>query len=150
MNKSILVFILLLATGKIAQAQSITYYPFNSLLSVATNPEKAAWLDLRIQTNSFTNSLSTEIAPAFNLNSNPKARVYVGGGAKFNFLAASFDGRDALEGLFLNFGVRSAIFEKYPGLQLAFELSPYANSDFDLGTFRANLGIGYNFSKKKK
>ena len=150
MNKIVVLFISLFATITLAKAQSITYYPFNSVLSIATNPVKPAWLDLRIQTNSFTNSLSTEIAPAFNLNNNPKARIYVGGGAKFNFLAASFDGRDALEGLFMNFGVRSALFEKYPGIQIAFELSPYANADFDLGTFRANLGIGYNLSKKKK
>lgn len=130
--------------------QSVTYYPFNSLLSVSTNPSRIAWLDLRVQTNSFSSSLATEIAPAFNLNSNPKARVYIGGGARFNFLAAAFDNRNALEGYLLNVGMRSALFEKYPGIQIAFELSPYANSDFDLGTFRANLGVGYNFSKKKK
>lgn len=142
--------ILFLFVSLASHAQSVTYYPFSSLLSISTNPTKPGWLDLRVQTNSFSSSLATEIAPAFNLNNNPKARIYVGGGARFNFLAAALDNRDALEGLFLNFGMRSALFEKYPGIQIAFELSPYANSDFDLGTFRANLGIGYNFSKKKK
>lgn len=131
-------------------AQSVTYYPFNSILSVATNPEKAAWLDARIQLNSFTSSLSTEIAPAFNLNNNPKGRFYIGAGPRFNFLAAAFNEADVLEGLFLNVGVRSAPFEKYPQIQIAFELSPYANKDFDLGTFRGLLGLGYNFSHKKK
>jgi hypothetical protein len=148
--KKIVASILFVSLPIISFGQSLTYYPFNSLLSVSTNPARVAWLDFRIQTNSFASSLSTEVAPAFNLNSNPKARMYVGGGARFNFLAASFDGREPLEGLFLNVGVRSALFEKYPGIQVAFELSPYANKDFDLGTFRANLGIGYNFSKKKQ
>lgn len=145
--KNYLFALLLISIG--SSAQSVTYYPFNSLLSLSTNPSKAAWLDVRLQTNSFSSSLSTEIAPAINLNKNPKGRFYLGGGAKFNFLAAALDDRESLEGYMFNFGVRSAIFEKYPGIQIAFELSPYANSDFTLGTFRANLGIGYNFSKKK-
>lgn len=150
MKKILFIFCFLLLKTISSKGQSVTFYPFSSMLSLSTNPDKPGWLDLRIQTNSFTSSLATEIAPAFNLNNNPKARIYVGGGARFNFLAAAFDNRDALEGLFLNVGMRSALFEKYPGIQIAFELSPYANSDFDLGTFRANLGIGYNFSKKKK
>lgn len=143
-------FVALMVFAKNSFAQSVTYYPFNSLLSVATNPEKSAWLDARFQLNSFTSSLSTEIAPAFNLNKNPKGRFYIGAGPRFNFLAAAFNDADLLEGLFLNVGVRSAPFEKYPQVQIAFELSPYANADFDLGTFRGLLGIGYNFSHKKK
>lgn len=148
-NRFLLV-ILLVTIAKISYSQSVTYYPFNSLFSVATNPEKPAWIDTRIQLNSFTSSLSTEIAPAFNLNKNPKGRFYIGGGPRFNFLAAAFNEADLLEGLFLNVGVRSAPFEKYPQVQIAFELSPYANADFDLGTFRGLLGIGYNFSHKRK
>lgn len=148
--RKLIICSILLFLGNTAQSQSVVYYPFNSLLSVSSNPTKPIWLDVRLQTNSFTNSLSTEIAPAINLNKNLKARFYLGGGAKFNFLAAAFQDANPLEGYFINAGFRSALFEKYPGIQIAFELSPYANRDLDLGTFRANLGIGYCFNSKKK
>jgi hypothetical protein len=97
--------------------------------------------------NSFFSSLATEVAPAINLNHNPKGRFYFGGGIRANALAASA-GNDFLEGYFVNFGMRSAPFEKYPQIQVAFELSPFAASDFESGLFRARLGLAYNFSKK--
>jgi hypothetical protein len=141
-----LFFIFLLLSGFSGFSQSVVYYPFNSLLSVSTNPSNVLWLDVRFQTNSYFSSLSTEIAPAINLNRNPKARFYIGGGAKMNFLNQLAD-KDILEGYFMNVGVRSSPFEKYKKIQIAFEISPYAVSDFELGVFRTHLGIGYNFSR---
>lgn len=136
----------LFLVSNIAKSQSISYYPFNSFLSVATNPENVLWVDAKFQTNSYFASLSTEISPTVNLNKNPLARYYIGAGPKFNFLNL-VQNKDAFEGYFLNIGLRSSPF-KYKGIQIAFELSPYANKNFDLGLFRANLGIGYNFSHK--
>jgi hypothetical protein len=38
-------------------------------------------------------------------------------------------------------------FEKYKKVQIAFEISPYAGRKLDIGVFRTNFGIGYNFSR---
>lgn len=137
--------------SEFTQAQAFTYYPFNSIFSVASNPNKAVWADFRFQMNSYISSLSTEISPMFNLNKSERAKFYVGAGVKANFL--NYLNPDAskqspLEGYFINTGVRASPFEKLPRFQVIFELSPYANKNFDLGVFRANLGIGYVLGKK--
>lgn len=147
MRKLLPLLILSLSFVISSQAQSVAYYPFNSILSVSTNPGKVAWFDLRMQTNSFFSSLSTEFAPAFNLNQNTKARFYLGGGVRANFLAGIAD-VSVLEGYFVNVGLRSSVIEKIPQIQFAFELSPYAAKGFDSGSMRSRLGIAYNFSAK--
>ncbi len=129
------------------RAQSVAYYPFNSIFAISTNPERPAWVDFRFQTNSFFSSLSTEFAPAYNLNNNPKGRYYLGAGLRLNFLAAAANAR-IMEGYFVSAGIRSAPIEKIPQLQFAFELSPFAAADFKTGIFRSRLGVAYNFSHK--
>jgi hypothetical protein len=131
-----------------ANAQSVAYYPFSSILSVSTNPESRVWGDLRFQTNSYFSSLSTEIAPAVNINKNPKGRYYLGGGLRINYLAPLQGDGKLLEGYFLNVGVRSAPFEKIPQIQIAFEVSPYVARNLESGLFRTRLGLAYNFSHK--
>ncbi len=139
---------LLLFTGSIhfVHAQAVTYYPFNSMLSVSSNPNKAFWTDFRFQMNSYFSSLSTEISPMVTFRQKERLKFYAGGGIKANFLNTlnpDESKRKILEGYFLNVGMRASPIEKLPKFQLVFELSPYANSNFDLGVFRANLGIGY-------
>lgn len=153
MHKKLLLIILFIFIAEFSQAQAFTYYPFNSIFSVATNPNNAVWADFRFQMNSYFSSLSTEISPMINLNKAERARFYIGAGAKVNFL--NYLNPDAskqspLEGYFMNFGVRTAPIEKLPRLQVIFELSPYSNKNFDLGVFRANLGLGYVLGKKKQ
>jgi hypothetical protein len=149
MQKAFLPLLICVLSVVSVRAQSVGYYPFNSVISVSTNPGKVAWIDLKIQANSFFSSLSTEISPTVNLNKNPKGRYYIGGGVRANFLA-SITNAKIMEGYFINLGVRSAPIEKIPQLQFIFELSPYVDSDFDSGLFRARLGTAYNFSQKKK
>ncbi|MCP9764840.1 hypothetical protein [Lacihabitans soyangensis] len=127
-------------------AQSVVYYPFNSILGLSTNPSKAVWLDVKFQTNSYFSSLSTDISPEINLKKTPKSITYLGGGVKMNYLNA-IENNNILEGYFMNFGVRLMPFEKYKKVQIAFEISPYAGRKFDIGVFRTNFGIGYNFSR---
>ncbi|UTA67783.1 hypothetical protein [Emticicia sp. 21SJ11W-3] len=134
-------------------SQAFTYYPFNSVFSIASNPNQPVWADFRFQMNSYFSSLSTEISPMVNVIKHDKARFYVGAGLKANFLNYLNDdpkNRNPLEGYFMNLGVRVSPFSKMPQFQGIFELSPYANKKFDLGVFRANLGIGYVFMKRKK
>ena len=57
------------------KAQAISYYPFNSQLSIATNPTKVFWMDFRFQMNSFTASLNTEPALMVNLGYTRNANI---------------------------------------------------------------------------
>lgn len=127
-------------------AQSVVYYPFNSVLGLSTNPSKAVWLDVKFQTNSYFSSLSTDISPEINLKKTPKSITYMGAGVKMNYLNA-IENNNILEGYFMNLGVRLMPFEKYKKVQIAFEISPYAGRKLDIGVFRTNFGIGYNFSR---
>lgn len=142
----IFVFVFCLFLGLNALAQSVVYYPFNSVLGLSTNPNKSVWLDFKFQTNSYFSSLSTDISPEFNIKTTSKAKYYLGAGAKLNFLNA-VESNSILDGYFLNTGVRVTPFEKYKKVQIAFELSPYAGKKFDIGVFRSYLGIGYIFSR---
>lgn len=135
-----------------AYSQAVTYYPFNSILSVSSNPNRSAWLDCRFQMNSYFSSLSTELVPMFNLSKKEKAKFYFGVGARFNFInyitQTDPEKQKPLEGYSLNMGVRASPVPNIQRLQVVFEVSPYANKNFDLGLFRANLGLGYVFGKK--
>jgi hypothetical protein len=137
---------------QIAYSQAVTYYPFNSVLSVSSNPNRVVWVDCRFQMNSYFSSLSTELLPMFNISKREKAKFYVGVGARFNFInyitQTDPEKQKPLEGYSLNVGVRASPIPKIPRLQVVFEISPYANKNFDLGLLRANLGLGYVFGKK--
>jgi len=153
MHKKPLLIIAFVSIAQLSQAQAFTYYPFNSIFSIATNPNKAVWADFRFQMNSYFSSLSTEVSPMFNLNKSERAKFYVGVGVKANFLNAlnpDASKQSPLEGFCFNAGVRTSLIEKLPRFQIVFELSPYANKNFDLGVFRANLGLGYILGKKKQ
>lgn len=151
LKKSLFIFLLVMFTES-TYGQAFTYYPFNSIFSIATNPNRAIWIDFRFQTNTYFSSLSTEISPMFNINKAERAKFYIGAGVKANFLNylnTDPSKQSALEGYALNVGVRASPIEKLPKFQVVFELSPYANKDFDLGLFRANLGLAYVLGKKK-
>lgn len=148
MPKSLKIYliVLLFCNCNSTFAQSIVYYPFNSILGISTNPSKSLWLDVKLQTNSYFSSLSTDISPEINLKKTPKSITYLGAGVKMNYLNA-IENNNVLEGYFMNVGVRLMPFEKYKKVQIAFELSPYAGRKFDIGVFRTHFGIGYNFSR---
>jgi hypothetical protein len=132
----------------IAKGQGLMYYPFSSQISISSSPARAFWVDTKWQTNSFFANLSTEIAPHYNITNDPRARVYVGGGVRMNFISLlTTSGSNLTEGYFGTLGVRSALFPSYPKLQLGFEFSPYVNRQATLGLFRTNLGVGYYFGK---
>ncbi|MBB6001970.1 hypothetical protein [Arcicella rosea] len=131
------------------KAQAISYYPFNSQLSIATNPTKVVWMDFRFQMNSFTASLNTEPALMVNLGYTKNAFIYAGGGVNFGIVASIIDNQDIVKGYFGSVGMRAYPFEKAPKVSVNFELSPYVNYDGTSGVFRAWLGVGYHFGGKK-
>lgn len=152
MKKRLFLLLITIFLSKISYSQTFTYYPFNDIFSIASNVQKPVWVDFRMQTNSYFSALSTEISPMFNLNKNERAKFYMGVGSRFNFLNLLNDAtknRQPLEGYFICGGVRASPVAKIPRLQVVFELSPYVSKKFDLGQFRANLGLGYILGKKK-
>lgn len=64
----------------VVKAQSVVYYPFNSVLGVSTNPNKPVWGDLRFFTNSYFTSLTIEPSVEFNIARTQRADYYLGGG----------------------------------------------------------------------
>jgi hypothetical protein len=142
--KKTLLTLLLLTAFSTAFSQGFAYYPFSSVFSFSSNPTRTIWVDSRFQTNSYFSSLSTEVALMANFNDNPKARFYGGLSSRFNFLVLVNDYRaEVLEGYGLHAGIRSEPFAKLPRLQLAFEISPYVQKDFEIGLMRSYLGIAY-------
>jgi hypothetical protein len=138
-----------LSVGAFAQRSggSVSYYPFNNVLAVSTNPDKAVWIETRLQMNSRTTSLTSELAPMITLSKREKASYYMGAGINVYLLKLFDKNANIINGYFLSTGVRAYPFEKAPKVGINFELSPYAYRDFDLGDFRAFLGLSYRFGK---
>ncbi|GAB3507973.1 hypothetical protein GCM10027341_43280 [Spirosoma knui] len=136
-----------LAASAFGQA-SVAYYPFNNLISVSSNADRALWLDARVQTNTVFGSLSTTFCPMVNVVRKEQVNYYTGLGVRFNFLN-SIDDRDVLEGYSLHVGVRIKPIPFVPNLRVAFELAPYARKDFKTGNLQSFLGLVYQFSKKQ-
>ncbi|TAE24773.1 MAG: hypothetical protein EAZ91_20090 [Cytophagales bacterium] len=128
---------------------SVAYYPFgnNSFFSVSTNPNKAVWVDARVQTNTLFGSLATTVAPMINVKRTTTANYYVGVSARFNALN-SLANADVLEGYGLHAGVRVVPLTMIPNLRVAFEISPFARANFKSGIFYSYLGFAYQFNKR--
>lgn len=144
MFKKLLLFISFIIVSELAYSQTVTYYPWNSLLEISTDPQRTLWLQFRIQGNSVFSSMNTEIAPMITFKKNDKSVFYFGPGVQINLLNKLND-KETLNGYFLNVGSRVYPFEKAPNVGIAFELSPYANKDFDIGTWRYLFGVSYSF-----
>lgn len=144
-----LLLCLLFPVAAFGQA-SVAYYPFNNLglLTVSTNPNRAVWLDARIQTNSIFEQLSTTFCPLFNVSRRERVNYYVGPGIRINALN-SLNGDKVLENYSLHVGVRAAPVESLPNLRVAFEVSPSAAANFKSGVFYTYLGFAWQFNKRQ-
>ena len=130
-------------------AQVISYYPFQSIVSVSTATNKLLWLDYRIETNSFFSNLNMELSPMINLYKSDMVSGYMGLGVNFN--PTRYVGNlTPLNGYAVNIGVRVRPLLKLQNLEVAFEIAPYTNYEFSNGTLRTRLGIGYNLKRIKK
>ncbi|WP_420146780.1 hypothetical protein [Spirosoma sp.] len=140
-------FLVSLTVAAFGQA-SVAYYPFNSVVSVSSNADRAFWFDGRLQTNTLFGSLSTTLCPMVNVARKAQVNYYTGLGVRFNPLNG-IDDRDVLEGYSLHVGVRVKPLLMLPNLRVAFELAPYSRKDFKTGNLQSFLGIVYQFSKKQ-
>ena len=138
---------LLLASLQTFGQASVAYYPFRDVFSVSSNPNRALWLDARLQTNTLFGSLSTTIVPMINFIRKPTVNYYVGLGVRFNALN-NLNDADILEGYSLHVGVRVAPLPAVPNVRVAFEISPFSRANFKSGILYSNLGVVYQFKKK--
>ncbi len=136
-----------------ARAQgSAGYFPWSSLITFSTNPQKSIWLDTRVQTNSLFSSLSVDILPLVNLKRGERAQWYLGGGIRVNPLYRLGDPNAnllTLDGYSLNFGVRASPFAQNRQIQVALELNPFVKDDFASGVLKSHFGVVYVFRKRE-
>ncbi|WP_373330837.1 hypothetical protein [Salmonirosea aquatica] len=153
-KKGILLVLLFIGFSYGTHAQgSIGYYPWSGLLSFGTNPQKAIWLDTRVQTNSLFSSLSVDLLPLINLKRGEVAQWYLGGGLRVNPLYRIADPKAKLltvDGYSINFGVRAAPFAQNRQIQVALEVNPYVKDDFASGVLKSHFGVVYVFRKREK
>src|SRR4051812_29578806 len=109
-----------IAVSIVLRAQvAVSYYPFQSILSISSNTEKLIWLDYRVETNSFVSNLNMEFSPMWNIKRTAWVNYYIGPGVSFNPVYAAAD-VPVLNGYFLDFGTRIKPIQKYTGVQLIF------------------------------
>jgi hypothetical protein len=128
---------------------AVSYFPFQSILSISTNTEKLCWADYKLETNSFVSNFNMELSPKLNFRKRELTNYYTGPGISFN-PAYSFANLRVLNGFFIDFGVRIKPIAKQRNLQVVFEISPYVNREFSGGNIRTRLGVAWNFQKSKE
>lgn len=146
---TILLFISVLFSEKSFAQIGISYYPFESVLSISSNTEKLFWGDLRLETNTFFSSINTEFDAMINIKRTDWINYYTGIGININPFYSS-QGVDITNAYVLNAGVRIKPIQKHKNWQVIFELSPLVNKKFDVGKVRSLLGVAYNLSNKKE
>ena len=148
MKLKILTLLLVCNASVLYSQVAVSYYPFQSILSVSSNTEKICWVDYKVETNTFISNLNMELSPKWNLKKGEWVNYYVGPGICFNPSNISAD-LPLTNGYFIDAGVRIKPINTYRNVQLVFEISPYINQEFGGGNLRTRLGISYNFTGEK-
>lgn len=144
MKKIVLILVCVLAF-KTAQAQvALSYYPFESVLGLSTDVEKALWADLRLDLNTFIGVMNSEAQLMWNWRQGDWVNYYSGLGINFKPFYAAAD-LAFLNAYILSTGARIKPWQAQPNFQIIFELSPYFYESWDGAIVRANLGVAYNF-----
>jgi hypothetical protein len=148
--KRIVLLLIILTTQKQLNAQvAISYFPFQSILSISTNTEKRLFADFKVETNNFISNLNIELSPKVNFKRLEYANYYTGIGISIN-PTNSYSDLPITNGYFIDFGIRAIPIKTLSNFQVVFEISPYINKDFDGGTIRTRLGFAWNFKNKSK
>jgi hypothetical protein len=128
----------------VAAQVAVTYFPFQSVLGVASNPERRLWAALSVETNTFISNVNVELHGLVNLHRAETVNAYLGLGVNAN-PAAAVNELPLLNGYLLTVGTRIKPLAANRRVQVVFELAPYVNTSFDGGTLRTLLGLAYNF-----
>ncbi len=145
----IFMFIILCLCNHLHSQVAVSYFPFQSILSISTNTEKLCWAEYKIETNSFVGNFNMELSPKLNFRKRELTNYYTGPGISFN-PAYSFVNLNIMNGYFIDFGVRIKPLPKRRNLQIVFEISPYVNREFSGGNIRTRLGLSWNFQKSEE
>jgi hypothetical protein len=138
---------LLLALPRPAAAQvAVTYFPFQSVLGVDSNPERRLWAGVNAETNTFLSNVNLELHGMVNLHRAETVNAYLGLGLNTN-PAAAINELPLLNGYTLTLGTRIKPLAANRQVQVVFELAPYANTHFDGGYLRTLLGLAYRFQR---
>jgi hypothetical protein len=138
-----------MVTARAYGQASLSYYPFSSIVGISSNPDKIAWADLRIQTNTFLSNTNMEFCPMLNFKRDSVKKCYVGAGVNFNVIYGLVNDR-YINGYSVTVGSRISPFHKVRNLSFIIELSPYINAEFSGATLRTNLGIGWHFRHRTR
>ena len=149
LTKAALLALFALATAQPSAAQvAVTYFPFQSVLGVATDTERRLWVGLNAETNTFISNVNLELQGMANLKRGEWVNYYAGLGVNTNPLAA-INELPLLNGYTLTAGARIKPLPNHRNVQVVFELTPYANAQFDGGFVRTLLGLAYNFRRRE-
>lgn len=148
MKKKLSFACLLLTLGGKAQL-SLSYLPLSSYIGISSNPERRAWVDFRLLTNTFISNSNMELLPVVNIKKDSVLKCYVGLGFNFNVIYGLYNEGRYINGYALAFGVRVSPFRAVRNLGFIAEISPYANTAFSGATLRSNLGVAWRFSRKR-
>jgi hypothetical protein len=136
--------ILSLLTIKGFSQIGLSYFPFQSLLSINTNYKKTFWADCKIETNTFFSNLNTEFSAKYNVKKQKSVIYYIGIGISIN-PANTFNDLKLTNGYFIDIGARVNPIKALEKFQIVFEISPYVNQVLAGGNLRTRLGVGYEF-----
>ena len=143
--KNFLLIFVFVASLKTVQGQvALSYYPFESVLGISTNTEKALWADIRLDANSFVGVLNSELQVMWNWRRSDWVNYYSGLGINFKPFYAVAD-LAFLNAYVLSTGARVKPWQAHPNFQVIFELSPFFYESWDGAILRAKLGLAYNF-----
>jgi len=148
MKKIILTFVFVTIQTILFSQVAISYFPFQSILTISTNTDKIFFIDYKIETNNFISNLNMEFSPKFNLKRTEATNYYIGTGLSFNPANANAD-LPITNGYFMDFGIRAKPFIKIKHIQVVFEISPYINKEFKSGNIRTRIGLAWNFTNKQ-
>ncbi len=148
MKRFFSVVILVLLISQLKAQVAISYFPFQSILSISTNTDKRFFGDFKLETNHYFSNLNMEFSPKYNFKIKEKVRYFIGVGVSIN-PSNGFSNLPITNGYFLDFGMRASPFEGYRNFQVVFELSPYVNREFNGGNLRSRIGIGWSFGNGK-
>lgn len=138
------IFILTFFSVEIYSQVVVSYFPFQSILSVSSDTDNMFWGDYKIETNTFFSNLNMELSLKYNVIRNERVNYYFGPGIGFNPVNG-FSDLPVTNGYFMDFGVRIRPLSQPRNLQIVFEISTYSNREFTGGNLRTRIGAAWNF-----
>ncbi|MBP9739650.1 MAG: hypothetical protein V9E96_04705 [Chitinophagaceae bacterium] len=84
MKKIVLLFFIILFCKQIDAQLAISYFPFQSIVSLTTNTEKKLWVDYKVETNTFFTNMNMEFSVKYNFKKNTQYNLYLAPGFVFN------------------------------------------------------------------